>query len=66
MSSEYVPSQKNASPVYVPVVSRGTSFGSIVTAMVIGALLAVSGLYMWGAEIAKQQTASPVSVEQQP
>ena len=36
----------------IVVVPQDATLGTIATAMLIGALLAVSGLYFWGAEIA--------------
>lgn len=37
----------------MPVVVRPrTTFGSLVAAMFVGALLAITGLYLWGADVA--------------
>lgn len=58
MPSEPVSSQDSplipvaTSPV---VIAPRTTFGTLVSAMLVGALLAVTGLYLWGAEVAKQQ-----------
>lgn len=42
-------------PVCVPAQKEHTTFGSLVVAMLIGAFITVTLLYMWGAQIAKDQ-----------
>ncbi|MGB4076597.1 MAG: hypothetical protein WBK28_02740 [Minisyncoccia bacterium] len=43
-----------------PAPSSRTTLGSLVIAMCIGAFLAVSGLYFWGAHIEKEETQASV------
>ena len=52
-------------PVHAPVVARRepATVGSLFVAMLVGALIAVSALYAWGAQVAKEQRlASPTAV----
>lgn len=41
-----------------PAPKQKTTLGSLVVAMLFGAILAVALLYMWGAEIAKEEAAA--------
>mgnify|MGYP003492983499 CR=1 FL=1 len=47
--------QNMPTPMYVPVQKVNSSFGTVAAAMLTGALITVSLLYMWGADVSKQQ-----------
>lgn len=49
--------QNTPAPVYIPVQKSGSSFGTIVAAMCVGAFITVSLLYMWGGDVSKHQEA---------
>lgn len=50
-------------PVYVPVVQQKSPIGSIVLFMGIGALIAVTLLYIWGAEVSKEIRTVPQEMQ---
>ena len=60
------PQQPAPTPVYVPIQKPATTFGSIITAMAVGAVLAVTLLYMWGAEVARNQSEAATQAKPAP
>ncbi len=42
-------------PVYLPAQKTGSGFGTVMAAMLTGAFITVSLLYMWGADVSRQQ-----------
>jgi hypothetical protein len=44
-------------PVYLPVQKTGSGFGTVMAAMLTGAFITVSLLYMWGADVSREQEA---------
>lgn len=45
-------------PVVVSAPKQRTTLGSLAVAMLLGAVLAVGLLYLWGGEIAKEEAAA--------
>ncbi len=50
-------------PVYIPVQKKSSGFGTIVVAMLTGAFIATSFLYMWGADVSEHQKAAGATPE---